>query len=97
MVWVSLLAAFVIFLTFFGAGLLMVVSFLVVDGLGSVIPFANGFSIVLSLLLILPLTKRLFLSIGVEEGDARKVALLVGLLSVLVFYMTIPRACGWCR
>ncbi|ASJ14919.1 hypothetical protein [Thermococcus radiotolerans] len=97
MVRTSSLAALLTFLTFFGAGLLMVVSFLVVGGLGSMIPFADGFSIVLSLIVLLPLTKRLLISIGVSEGDARKLALLVGLLSVLVFYMTIPRACGWCR
>ncbi|QDA32067.1 hypothetical protein FH039_11295 [Thermococcus indicus] len=75
----------------------MVVSFLVVGSLGSVVPFADGFSVVLSLLVLLPLAKRLLISVGVLEGDARKLALLVGLLAVLVFYVTIPRACGWCR
>jgi hypothetical protein len=34
---------------------------------------------------------------GLDEDSSRKLALLVGLLSVLVFYMTIPGACGWCR
>ncbi|WP_157628415.1 hypothetical protein [Thermococcus thioreducens] len=75
----------------------MVVSFFVVGSLGSVIPFADGFSMVLSLMILLPLTKRLLVSVGVREEDARKLALLVGLLSVLVFYVTIPRACWWCR
>ncbi|NJE11432.1 hypothetical protein [Thermococcus sp. MAR1] len=93
----SSLIAPLTFLTFFGAGFLMVVSFFVVDSLGSVIPFADGFSMVLSLLILLPLTKHLFISIGVEDGNAGKLALLVGLLAVLVFYVTIPRACGWCR
>ncbi len=75
----------------------MVVSFLVVGDLGSVISFADGLSIVLSLMVILLVSKRLILSIGIEEEDARKLALLVGILSVLMFYITVPGACGWCR
>ncbi|KUH31973.1 hypothetical protein APY94_11330 [Thermococcus celericrescens] len=93
----SPLAALLTFLTFFGAGLLMVVSFLVIGGLGSVIPFADNLTIVLSLMVLLPLTKRLLMVFGLDEDSSRKLALLVGLLSVLVFYMTIPGACGWCR
>ncbi|WP_157065539.1 hypothetical protein [Thermococcus celericrescens] len=75
----------------------MVVSFLVIGGLGSVIPFADNLTIVLSLMVLLPLTKRLLMVFGLDEDSSRKLALLVGLLSVLVFYMTIPGACGWCR
>ncbi|CAD5245019.1 hypothetical protein [Thermococcus camini] len=92
----SSLIALLTFLTFFGAGLLMVVSFLVIGGLGSVIPFADGLSIVSSLMVLLPLAKRLLLAVGLDEDSSRKLALLVGLLSVLVFYMTVPGACGGC-
>ena len=97
MVGIYSLTAILTFLTFFGAGLLMVVSFLVVGDLGSVISFVDGLSIVLSLMVILLVSKRLILSIGIEEEDARKLALLVGILSVLMFYITVPGACGWCR
>ncbi len=93
---VSLLSL-LIFLTFFGGGFIILTSFLVGGALGSRIPSAKSLSIVLSLMLLLPLAKRFFLAVGLDEDSSRKLALIVGLLSVLVFYMTIPRACGCCR
>ncbi|NJE43332.1 hypothetical protein [Thermococcus sp. GR6] len=90
------LAALLIFLTFFWAGFLLLVSFLVL-GLADLNPQPGyGISIVLSLLVLLSLTKRLLLSIRVDENASMKLALVVGFLLVLVFYLTIPRFCGGC-
>ena len=68
-----------------------------VGGLGSVIAFADSLAIVLSVLVILPLSKRLFAAIGLDEDPSRKLAILTGMASVMVFYLTIPRICGGCH
>jgi|GEM_PF-7098412 hypothetical protein len=94
---VLLLLALLTFLTFFGGGFIILTSFLVVGGLGSVIAFADSLAIVLSLLVILPLSKRLFTAIGLDEDSSRKLAILTGMASVVVFYLTIPGACGGCH
>jgi len=54
--------------------------------MGSEVPFAKEFPMVPLIRTLLPLTKRLFLWSG---GDTRKLVLLVGLLAVLVFYVTM--------
>jgi len=94
---VFLLLALLTFLTFFGGGFIILTSFLVVGGLGSAIAFADSLAIVLSVLVILPLSKRLFTAIGLDEDSSRKLAILTGMASVVVFYLTIPGACGGCH
>jgi len=93
---VPLLLALLTFLTFFGGGFTILTSFLVVGGLGSAVAFADSLAIVLSVLVILPLSKRLFTAIGLDEDPSRKLAVLAGITSVAVFYLTIPRICGGC-
>ncbi len=83
-------------MTFFGGGFIILVSFLV-GGLGLVPPIADGLTVVLSLLVILPLSKRLFTAIGLDEDSSRKLSILTGMASVVVFYLTIPGACGGCH
>ncbi|NJE76401.1 hypothetical protein [Thermococcus sp. ES12] len=96
MVQVSSLAALLTFLTFFGAGFILLAYFLVLGLAGTNPSFGSGISIVFSLLILLPLTKRLLIASGLDEGASRKLALLVGLFSVLVFCMTMPGVRGWC-
>ncbi|WP_461866694.1 hypothetical protein [Thermococcus sp.] len=82
---------------FFGGGFVILVSFLVVGMLSSVPPVADGLTVVLSLLVILPISKHLFAAMGLDEDSSRKLAVLTGIASVVVFYLTIPRACGGCH
>ena len=93
---VFLLLALLVFMTFFGGGFIILVSFLV-GGLGLVPQIADGLTLLLSLLVILPLSKRLFTAIGLDEDPSRKLAILTGMASVVVFYLTIPRVCGGCH
>jgi hypothetical protein len=95
MVRASSLAALLTFLTFFEAGFILLTYFLVLGLAGTNPSFGSG-SIVLSLLILLPLTKRLLIASGLDEGASTKLALLVGLFSVLVFCMTMPGVRGWC-
>ncbi|NJE05289.1 hypothetical protein E3E36_03860 [Thermococcus sp. M36] len=87
---VGKLASLVPFLFFAGAGLILLSTVaLDVTGLPS---RYMGLSVVLPLLLMLPLTKRLAICTGTDEETARRVAVLVGALSAVLFYLTLPRA-----
>ena len=83
------LAALVLFLSFAGAGM-MLLSAVLADVVGLSSGYVN-MAAVAPLMIILPLAKRLSLCVVVDEETARRVGLLTGVLSVLLFYLSTPR------
>ena len=84
------LAALILFLSFAGAGM-MLLSAVLADAAG----LSSGYvdmAAVAPLMITLPLAKRLSLCVVADEETARIVALIIGTLSVLLFYLSTPRA-----
>jgi len=84
------LAALILFLSFAGAGM-MLFSAVLLDVAGLPSSYVN-IAAVAPLMIVLPLAKRLSLCIVADEETARRAALLIGALSVLLFYLSTPRA-----
>ena len=84
------LTLFVLFLSSAGAGI-MILSAVLLDMAGLSSGYI-GISVVVSLMMLLPLTKRLTMCVGVKEETARRLAVLAGTLSVILFYLISPRA-----
>ncbi len=83
------LSLLVLFLSFAGAGMILL-SAVALDVAGLPSRYM-GLSVVVSIMMLLPLTKRLTMCVGVKEETARRVALLIGVLSILLFYLSSPR------
>ena len=84
------LSLLVLFLSFASAGMILL-SAVALDVAGLPSRYM-GLSVVVSLMMLLPLTKRLTMCVGVKEETARRLAVLAGALSVILFYLISPRA-----
>ena len=84
------LAVLVLFLSFAGAGM-MLLSAVLADAAGLSSGYVDMVAVA-PLMIILPLAKRLSLCVVADDETARMVALLTGALQVLLFYLSTPRA-----